>query len=254
MSHLPTKPPTAEDENRLAECADGCCGNGTTLPGPRFAGLQRAMKRAIDVGAAVVGLAVAGLPMLVVAVLIRCTMGRPVLFRQVRPGKDERLFCVYKFRTMNDARGPDGALLPDSQRLTRLGRFLRRTSLDELPQLLNVLKGDMSLVGPRPLLERYLPYYTPRERLRFRVPPGITGLAQISGRNALAWNDRLELDVQYVQRWNLWLDLVILMRTIGKVLRSEGVQDDPSGEMLDLDLERRGALASDDNGGATREP
>jgi len=201
--------------------------------------MQRLLKRALDLTVAFGVLLVAGLPMAIVALWIRLSMGTPVLFRQVRPGRDERRFCVYKFRTMNDARDQTGQLLSDTERLTRLGKLLRKTSLDELPQLFNVIKGDMSLVGPRPLLERYLPYYTSRERLRFRVRPGITGLAQISGRNAVAWDERLELDAQYVEQWSLWLDLSILVRTVGKVIRSEGVQDDPSREMLDLDLERQ---------------
>jgi len=205
----------------------------------RIVALQPALKRTLDLSVAALGLAVAAAPMLAIAAAIRWTMGSPVLFRQVRPGRGERRFCVYKFRTMNhEAQDADGRPLSDTERLTRLGLFLRRTSLDELPQLFNVLRGEMSLVGPRPLLERYLPYYTPRERLRFRVTPGITGLAQIRGRNTLPWDKRLELDAQYVEQWSLGLDLKILLRTVGKVLRREDIQDDPSREMLDLDIQR----------------
>lgn len=146
---------------------------------------------------------------------------------------------MYKFRTMTDAMDNSGNLLPDSQRLTRVGRFLRSTSLDELPELFNVLKGDMSLVGPRPLLMRYMPYFTSRERLRFSVRPGITGLAQVSGRNTLPWDDRLELDVQYVEKWSLKLDWHILWLTLRHVLQKRGVEVDPRSVMLDLDEERR---------------
>jgi sugar transferase EpsL len=181
----------------------------------------------------------AAVPMLVIAVLIRLTMGSPILFCQERPGKGKRLFRLRKFRSMNDSRGPDGRLLPDGRRLTRLGRFLRKTSLDELPQLWDVLKGDMSLVGPRPLLSRYLPYYTDRECLRFSVLPGITGWAQIRGRNTLGWDKRLGLDVWYVENWSLALDLRILLLTLGAVLTQKGMMVDVNSTGgLDLDEER----------------
>lgn len=164
------------------------------------------------------------LPVLgIVAVLVRLRLGRPVFFRQMRPGRDERPFELLKFRTMTDARGPDGSLLPDQRRLTPFGRWLRSTSLDELPELLNVLRGDMSLVGPRPLLMQYLPLYSDRHRRRHDVPPGLTGLAQVSGRNALTWAERFDLDVQYVERASILLDVRILARTIGIVLRREGI-------------------------------
>lgn len=174
-----------------------------------------------------------------IAVLIRVTMGPPVLFRQVRPGLHGKPFEILKFRTMTDARDLAGNPLPDSERLTRLGRFLRSTSLDELPELLNVLKGDMSLVGPRPLLMKYMPYFTPRERIRFSVRPGMTGLAQVMGRNALTWDERLEFDVQYVENWSFKLDLKILWWTLVAVFRRSGVEVDPRSKMPDLDDERR---------------
>jgi lipopolysaccharide/colanic/teichoic acid biosynthesis glycosyltransferase len=173
-----------------------------------------------------------------VAVMIRLTMGNPVLFRQVRPGCRERPFCLLKFRTMEDVSGPDGQPRPDFERLTPLGRFLRRTSLDELPQLWNVLKGEMSLVGPRPLLMRYLPYFTERERLRQTVKPGITGWAQIRGRNAASWDQRLSDDAWYVENWSLMLDLKILLITLKVALYGSGVVVDPRSTMLDLDEER----------------
>jgi len=178
----------------------------------------RPVKRAFDFCAALLALVVFALPMLCLAVLVRWSMGSPVLFRQRRIGKDDKIFSVFKFRTMRDAVGPDGRPLPDAERLTKVGRLLRKTSLDELPQLLNVLRGDMSLVGPRPLLVEYLEVYTPRERRRHEVLPGITGLAQVNGRNRAGWDDRLEMDVQYVERQSPLLDLQILGKTVAKVL------------------------------------
>lgn len=189
-------------------------------------------------------LVVAALPFLLpilalIALLVWLTSGSPVLFRQQRPGRHARPYTLYKFRTMRDIRDERGELLPDNQRLTRLGRFLRKASLDELPELLNVLKGEMSLVGPRPLLERYLPYYTGRERLRFEVLPGITGWAQVNGRNDLPWNERFALDVWYVENLSLALDLKILWMTFFNVLRGEHVKVAPHLTLRDLDEERR---------------
>ncbi len=199
---------------------------------------QLTVKRAIDVAISVVVL-LSCLPLLgCVALLIRWRMGRPVLFRQQRPGLLERPFLLYKFRTMNDARGEDGELLSDGERLTRLGRFLRRTSLDELPQLWNVLRGDMSLIGPRPMRWDYLPYFTPRERLRHTVRPGITGWAQIHGRNEASWDQRFANDVWYVENWSLRLDLHILVTTAIQVISGRGVVVDPGATMKNLDEER----------------
>src|SRR5260370_39286027 len=153
-------------------------------------------------------------------------MGSPILFRQVRIGRNERHFCIFKFRTMQDLRNASGELLPDSDRLTGLGRFIRTLSLDELPQLWNVLKGDMSLVGPRPLLPEYLPRYTPRQRRRHEVMPGLTGWAQVNGRNALSWDRRFELDVWYVENCSLWLDMKILALTVAGIIRRESISQD----------------------------
>lgn len=161
--------------------------------------------------------------MLVLAVLVRAKVGRPVWFRQARPGLAGRPFTIYKFRTMTEARDANGQLLPDAERLTKFGRFLRSTSLDELPELINVLKGDMSLVGPRPLLMQYLERYTPAQARRHEVRPGITGWAQINGRNALTWEQKFELDTWYVDHVSFHLDLKILLLTIGKVLKREGI-------------------------------
>ena len=161
------------------------------------------------------------LPALGVAIAV--VMGRPVLFAQQRPGLGGRPFRMFKFRSMRDARQPDGTLLPDGERLTPLGRFLRSTSLDELPELWNVVRSDMSLVGPRPLLMEYLPLYSPEQARRHEVRPGITGWAQVNGRNAVPWPDRLAMDVWYVDHRSLWLDLRILFMTIGRVVRRRGI-------------------------------
>ena len=161
--------------------------------------------------------------LLVLAVLVRVKLGSPVLFRQKRPGLNEAIFELVKFRTMTDARGPDGQLLPDAERLTPFGRWLRATSLDELPELWNVLKGEMSLVGPRPLLVQYLSRYSAEQRRRHNVPPGLTGWAQINGRNALTWEQKFTLDVWYADHRSLSLDVRILVLTIWKVLSRQGI-------------------------------
>lgn len=160
---------------------------------------------------------------LVIAILVALNLGTPVLFRQKRPGFRAKPFFIYKFRTMTDERGPDGQYLPDSHRLTPLGKFLRSTSLDELPEFLNVIQGDLSLVGPRPLLMKYLPLYNPEQARRHDVMPGITGWAQVNGRNTLSWEEKFQLDVWYVDHWSVGLDLKILGMTAGKVLKREGI-------------------------------
>ena len=176
-----------------------------------------------DIVGALAGLVLLAPLLAAIALGIRLTLGRPVLFRQLRPGLHGRPFGLVKFRTMRDALDASGAPLPDEQRLTRFGRFLRTTSLDELPELWNVLIGDMSLVGPRPLLMEYLPLYSPRQARRHEVKPGITGWAQVSGRNALGWDEKFALDVWYVDHRSHWLDLKILALTVIKVLRAEGI-------------------------------
>ena len=180
-------------------------------------------KRLLDLVVACLGLLALALPLLMLAGLIRRKLGSPVLFRQVRPGLYGKPFQMVKFRTMTDERGVDGVLLPDAQRLTSFGRFLRASSLDELPELWNVLKGDMSLVGPRPLLMEYLPLYTPEQVRRHEVLPGITGLAQVNGRNAISWEDKFALDVWYVDHRSGWLDIKILWLTVRKVLLRDGI-------------------------------
>lgn len=196
-------------------------------------------KRAIDIVGASVGLTLGAVPMLAVGVLVRRKLGSPVIFTQERPGRHGRPFTMRKFRTMTDEVGPDGELLPDAARLTPFGEKLRSTSLDELPELINVLRGEMSLVGPRPLLTRYTQFFTAAESRRLDVRPGITGLAQVRGRNLAAWNDRLALDVDYVERISPLLDLRVIWETLRQVVRSEGVVVDPESVMMNLDDERR---------------
>jgi lipopolysaccharide/colanic/teichoic acid biosynthesis glycosyltransferase len=161
--------------------------------------------------------------LLVTALIVRIMHGSPVVFAQQRAGHKGRLFTLYKFRSMTDARGPDGDLLPDEQRLTKFGKFLRASSLDEFPELLNVLRGEMSLVGPRPLLVHYLPRYTPEQNRRHDVLPGITGWAQVNGRNNVSWEIKFELDVWYVDHWSVWRDVQILFMSVGKVITREGI-------------------------------
>lgn len=183
----------------------------------------RSIKRSMDVIVAVGALLVLWPIIAIVAVLVLLQLGSPMIFRQQRPGYKGEPYEVLKFRTMLDARDDDGNLLSDSERLTSLGRFLRRTSLDELPQLWNVIRGDMSIVGPRPLLMEYLDRYSSEQMRRHNVKPGITGLAQINGRNALRWEDKFVLDVWYADHWSLWLDIRILFGTVRKVFRGEGI-------------------------------
>ncbi len=181
------------------------------------------MKRFFDFVLATLALLLLGIPLLMLIWQVRRKLGSPVFFRQTRPGLHGGPFEMVKFRTMTDARGDDGNLLSDAERLTAFGRFLRATSLDELPELWNVLKGDMSLVGPRPLLMEYLPLYSPEQARRHEVRPGITGWAQVNGRNALSWDDKFKLDVWYVDHRSLWLDVKILWLTVRKVLVREGI-------------------------------
>jgi lipopolysaccharide/colanic/teichoic acid biosynthesis glycosyltransferase len=192
--------------------------------------IQRRLKRALDVSVASTILLVMAPVMAVTAIAVRIAMGRPILFRQIRPGRDEQFIQIAKFRTMLPEVRDRGQPISLANRVTRLGWFLRRTSLDELPQLWSVVRGDLSLVGPRPLLVEYLPVYTEREHLRHSVRPGITGLAQSKGRNHVGWDERLRLDVEYVEIWSLWLDIKILAKTAWMVVRPTGVTRDPNQE------------------------
>lgn len=184
---------------------------------------QKWLKRLIDIVVSAAGIIVLSPVLLILWILVRVKLGKPAIFTQERPGKDEKIFKLYKFRSMTDERDEKGELLPDEVRLTAFGEKLRGTSLDELPELFNILKGDMSLIGPRPLLVGYLPYYTKREQLRHSVRPGLTGLAQVSGRNFIAWDDRLAKDVEYVENLSLLLDLKILLKTVMVVFMKENV-------------------------------
>lgn len=189
------------------------------------------MKRLLDVILSIPAIVVLSPLLALTALLVRTHLGTPVLFRQIRPGQNGNPFHLYKFRTMTDARTPDGNLLPDEKRLIRFGRFLRSTSLDELPELWNVLRGDMSLVGPRPLLMEYLERYTPEQARRHEVRPGITGWAQINGRNAITWEEKFKLDVWYVDNQSFWLDVKIILITIWKIFRREGINQEGQATM-----------------------
>ncbi len=204
---------------------------------------QRAAKRILDVIVAASALVVLSPILAVVAVVVAARQGRPILFRQVRPGLHGRPFTIFKFRTMRAARRDEVWYLTDDQRITRIGRFLRTTSLDELPELLNVIRGEMSLVGPRPLLMEYLEEYTPEERRRHDMRPGVTGWAVVNGRNSLRFKDRLQLDLWYVDHWSLRLDFRILAMTIGQVLRRSGTS---ATEDLDLGFPLPGSDAASD--------
>lgn len=183
------------------------------------------LKRAFDIVVSALALMAIFPLILAIGFLLRCNIGRPVLWRQTRPGLGGKPFIIFKFRTMSNETGADGFFLPDAVRLGRIGSFLRRTSLDELPELINVLRGEMSLVGPRPLLMQYLNRYTPSQFRRHEVRPGITGWAQINGRNAISWEQKFALDVWYVENRSFWLDLKILCLTVWKVLKCEGISE-----------------------------
>jgi len=192
------------------------------------------LKRVLDVVGASFGIVLAAPFMLGIGIAIRTTMGSHVFFRQIRPGLHGKPFAMYKFRTMTDERDAEGHLLPDAKRLTPFGQFLRRSSIDELPELINVLRGDMSLVGPRPLLMQYLNRYTPEQARRHEVKPGITGWAQINGRNAITWEEKFAYDVWYVDHCSLGLDLRIIMLTVWKVLRREGISHGGEATMTEF--------------------
>lgn len=194
----------------------------------------RYIKRLLDIllsGCALVALSPV---LLIVAILVRTKLGSPVIFCQERPGKDEKIFKMYKFRSMTDERDEDGNLLPDEVRLTKFGRLLRSTSLDELPELWNIFKGDMSIVGPRPLLVKYLPLYNEEQRHRHDVRPGLTGLAQINGRNGISWEKKFQYDVQYVNEITFWGDMKILILTVTSVFKREGISSESSVTMEDF--------------------
>ncbi|CAG9606599.1 sugar transferase [Pseudoneobacillus rhizosphaerae] len=192
---------------------------------------RRFIKRPMDFMLSCIAILALSLVLLIVALLVRVKLGSPVLFKQRRPGLNEKIFMMYKFRTMTDEKDENGELLPDSVRLTKFGKFLRSTSLDELPELLNILKGDMSIIGPRPLLEQYLPLYNEHQRRRHEVRPGLSGLAQVNGRNAISWVQKFNLDVEYVNNISFLGDWKIIFLTIKKVFIREGISSDIAATM-----------------------
>lgn len=198
---------------------------------------EKYIKRVLGLVLACIGIVVLSPVFIIVAILVRINLGSPIIFKQERPGKDEKIFTLYKFRTMIDSYDNEGNLLSDEQRLTKFGKWLRSTSLDELPELINIVKGDMSFVGPRPLLVRYLPYYTNSERKRHNVRPGLTGYAQVNGRNHLTWDERLNYDIDYFNNLSLILDVSIMIKTVFKVIKKEGID---MGSLEDLDKYRKG--------------
>ena len=195
------------------------------------------IKRILDFILSLLALIVLSPIMLIIYILVRIKLGKPAIFKQKRPGKDEKIFKLYKFRTMTDEKDEEGKLLPDEKRLTKFGKFLRSTSLDELPELINIIKGDMAIVGPRPLLVKYLPYYTEEERHRHDVRPGLTGLAQVSGRNLIDWKDRFKRDIEYTNVISFIVDLKIILHTVKSVFGRENIVV-PS-ERHDLDVVRK---------------
>ena len=199
---------------------------------------EKFFKRLFDVIFSFLALVILSPVLLVIAILVRIKLGSPIIFKQERPGKDEKIFKLYKFRTMTDAKDSRGRLLSDEKRLTRFGRMLRSSSLDELPELFNILKGDMSFVGPRPLLVEYLPYYTKKEHHRHDVRPGLTGWAQVNGRNLVGWSKRLKLDVEYVDKITFCRDLSIIFSTIAVVFKRSGITDEKGPTMTTLIQER----------------
>ena len=192
---------------------------------------ERFLKRPIDILCALAAIIVFGWLYILVAVLVRVKLGSPVLFTQERPGKDEKIFKLYKFRTMTDARDENGELLPDDVRLTKFGKFLRSTSLDELPEAFNILKGDMSVIGPRPLLVKYLPLYNEEQRKRHDVRPGLSGLAQVKGRNTVSWEKKFAYDVEYVEKITFLGDVKIIFDTVRVALKREGITSETSATM-----------------------
>ena len=197
-------------------------------------------KRVLDISLSLIALILIGWFLIIIAVLLHfANKGAGAFFFQERPGKNEKVFRLIKFKSMNDKRDESGQLLPDRQRLTKVGRFIRSTSIDELPQLINVLKGDMSFIGPRPLLIRYLPFYSEREKLRHSVRPGITGWAQVHGRNLLSWDERLEYDAYYAENISFLLDFKIFLLTIQKVIKHDGVVADKAEHYLDIERQNK---------------
>lgn len=193
--------------------------------------MYKYIKRFFDIFSSLIAIIILSPVLIVTAILVRTKLGSPVLFKQERPGKDEKIFTLMKFRTMTDERDENGELLPDEVRLTKFGKFLRSTSIDELPELFNILKGDMSVIGPRPLLVRYLPRYNEHQHRRHEVRPGLSGWAQVNGRNTVSWEDKFNMDVEYVENYSIIMDIKILFMTVVNVLRHDGISSETSATM-----------------------
>ena len=204
--------------------------------------MYRYIKRFFDIFSSLLAIIILSPVLIVTAILVRTKLGSPVLFKQERPGKDEKIFTLMKFRTMTDERDENGEFLPDEVRLTKFGKFLRSTSIDELPELFNILKGDMSVIGPRPLLVRYLPRYNEHQHRRHEVRPGLSGWAQVNGRNTVSWEDKFNMDVEYVENYSMLMDIKILFMTVVNVLRHDGISSETSAtmeEFMGLEAEKQ---------------
>ena len=208
---------------------------------------RKFIKRFLDIILSLLALILLSPIILILFILVRIKLGKPAIFKQERPGKNEKIFTLYKFRTMTDENDEDGNLLPDENRLTKFGQVLRKTSLDELPELINILKGDMSIVGPRPLAVIYLPYYNEKEKHRHDVRPGLTGLAQVNGRNTLIWEERFQYDIEYVNNITFVNDCKIILKTIKKVFKEEGIETRGTGKNIDFNVYRQKQLEDNDN-------
>lgn len=204
--------------------------------------MYKYIKRFFDIVSSLLAIIILSPVLVITSILVRTKLGSPVLFKQERPGKDEKIFTLMKFRTMTDERDENGELLPDEIRLTKFGKFLRSTSIDELPELFNILKGDMSVIGPRPLLVRYLPRYNEHQHRRHEVRPGLSGWAQVNGRNTVTWEDKFNMDVEYVDNYNLVMDIKILFMTVVNVLKHDGISSETSAtmeEFMGLEAEKQ---------------
>ena len=208
---------------------------------------RKYIKRLLDFILSLLALIILSPILLAIYILVRIKLGKPAIFKQKRPGKDEKIFTLYKFRTMTDEKDEKGNLLPDEKRLTKFGNILRKTSLDELPELVNILKGDMSIIGPRPLAVVYLPYYNKQEKHRHDVRPGLTGLAQVNGRNTLIWEDRFKYDLEYVNNITFLNDCKIILKTIKKVFKEEGIEVRGTGKNIDFNVYRQKQLEKEKN-------
>ena len=235
-----TEKRTTQDRTDGRTAAGGEQESGEMRSDRPHAVYRKVIKRILDTVLSFAGIILLIIPMAVIALLVRIKLGSPVIFGQERPGKDRKLFRMYKFRSMTDERGPDGELLPDADRLTPFGKKLRALSLDELPELFNVLKGDMSLVGPRPFLKKYLPLYNEEQNRRHEVRPGMTGLAQTKGRNLVDWQERFRYDVYYVDHLSFMLDLKIVFKTLSTVLKREGIHSGTSETMEEFTGNKEG--------------